>query len=212
MNDVLKTILETQAVHTEDGEMLPLHSHLPEFEARVLQFWAKQCAPHSVLEIGLGYGISSLYISDVLAVLEHDVAYHILDPFQESGFKNIGLLNLDRAGYAGTYTFQSLESELALPQFLAQGKRFDFIFIDGNHEFEHVFVDYFYSHRLLNPKGIIVFDDIHMEDILRVTQHLSQSGQYQKLILPSQFDNRQTRLRRLAGYAEMRIGAFIRTG
>lgn len=50
-------------------------------------------------------------------------------------------------------------SEFALPKFLSDSEKFDFIYIDGNHTFNAVMCDIIYSHKLINKEGIIVFDD-----------------------------------------------------
>jgi hypothetical protein len=42
---------------------------------------------------------------------------------------------------------------------------FDFIFIDGLHRFDHVFVDLFYAHRLLKPAGVVVLDDAFADSV-----------------------------------------------
>ena len=42
---------------------------------------------------------------------------------------------------------------------LDKGERFDMIYIDGSHEFDEVFVDAYYSYRLLSPGGIMLLDD-----------------------------------------------------
>jgi Methyltransferase domain len=46
-----------------------------------------------------------------------------------------------------------------LPRLLEANERYDFIYIDGSHLFENVFVDAFYCARLLNDGGFIAFDD-----------------------------------------------------
>jgi predicted O-methyltransferase YrrM len=50
-------------------------------------------------------------------------------------------------------------SEFALPRLLSLGEKFDFIYVDGNHTFDAVMCDAIYSHQLLTPGGIIIFDD-----------------------------------------------------
>jgi hypothetical protein len=38
-------------------------------------------------------------------------------------------------------------------------------FIDGNHRFDHVFVDLFYIDRLLKPSGVVVLDDCFLNSV-----------------------------------------------
>ncbi|MBV9582345.1 MAG: class I SAM-dependent methyltransferase [Chloroflexi bacterium] len=56
----------------------------------------------------------------------------------------------------------SARSELMLPQLLAEGRRFDLAFVDGNHRFDGVFVDLFYLLRLVRPGGVIILDDYQL--------------------------------------------------
>ena len=66
MNTVLSRILETQTVRTSTGQELPLHSHVEQIEGELLERWISDYKPMSVLEIGLAYGISALYICDAI--------------------------------------------------------------------------------------------------------------------------------------------------
>ena len=58
-------------------------------------------------------------------------------------------------------------SEIALPQFLKEGRTFDLGFIDGNHRFDAVLLDLFYLGRLVRRGGIVVLDDYNMPGIKR---------------------------------------------
>jgi hypothetical protein len=59
------------------------------------------------------------------------------------------------------------ESQIALPRFLSEGRRFDLAIVDGNHRFDAVFLDLFYLGRLLRPGGIVFLDDYHLPAIAR---------------------------------------------
>lgn len=47
----------------------------------------------------------------------------------------------------------------ALAQLISRGEKFDFIYIDGSHEAADVLTDAVMSFPLLNPGGIMIFDD-----------------------------------------------------
>lgn len=57
-------------------------------------------------------------------------------------------------------TFCIEPSELALPNL--ETDPLDLVLIDGSHAFPHVFIDYFYSSRLLAVGGVMVIDDVHL--------------------------------------------------
>src|SRR5207249_2385064 len=48
---------------------------------------------------------------------------------------------------------------LVLPRLLAEDRRFGLIYVDGSHIFEDVFVDAYFSARLLTEDGYLLFDD-----------------------------------------------------
>src|SRR5207248_1052002 len=55
------------------------------------------------------------------------------------------------------------ESQLVLPRMVAEGRSFDFAFVDGNHRFDRVFLDLAYVGRLLHPGAVVFVDDLHCE-------------------------------------------------
>jgi predicted O-methyltransferase YrrM len=142
MNTVLAELLATGQVKTPQGEPRSLHSHLPLLEGELLQMWLVAYAPVRLVEIGLAYGVSSLFISEALAN-RSGIQYHIIDPHQSTQWENVGKTNLDRAGFSGRYILHQELSELCLPRMLAQGLAFDFAFLDGFHTFDHALVDFF---------------------------------------------------------------------
>ena len=123
------------------------------------------------LEIGCAYGISSLFIC-LSAEGRCNFSHTIIDPFQFSQWKGIGVNNLKLAGVQN-YKLVEKKSEFALPELLEKGEgKFDFIFIDGWHTFDHTLVDCFYSTRLLRVGGILVIDDVAYPSVARVVNYL----------------------------------------
>ena len=54
---------------------------------------------------------------------------------------------------------------------IEDGRAFEFAFVDGSHEFENVFVDFYYLYKLLEMGGIIAFHDANRFSI-RKALHL----------------------------------------
>ena len=129
---------------------------------RFIQHLMRERRPERTLEIGLAYGASTLVFC-----AEHQQAgragqkQHIaIDPFQpRHWYDEAGIFAIERAGLSSYLDARSEFSEFVLPRLLEAGDRFDFIYVDGSHLFENVFVDAFYGTRLLNTGGIIAFDD-----------------------------------------------------
>jgi len=70
------------------------------------------------------------------------VHHTIIDAFQSTYFNNIGVGNLKKANL-NIYDLIEAYTEIALPQLLSDVKKYDFCFIDGNHTFDRVLVDFF---------------------------------------------------------------------
>ena len=115
------------------------------------------------IEVGLALGISALFLCQ--AVLERGGRHVAIDPFQRESWNGAGLRALHDAGVEEVVEVIEEESQLALPRLVAEGRRFDFAFIDGDHRFEGVFLDLYYMTRLLEPGGLMVVDDVWMPSV-----------------------------------------------
>jgi predicted O-methyltransferase YrrM len=137
----------------------------------------------TVLEIGLGHGISAMYIGCALlgATARHHVA---LDPNQTSGFDRRGLRNLASAGVLDAVRFIEEPSHAALPELEREGFACDFAFLDGGHLFDHTMLELFYCDRMLRPGGLLVFDDMHLKAVRRVVRYAISARGYSDISLP----------------------------
>lgn len=211
MNDVLSQILQSRTLTAPDGSQLPLHSELPPLEGGVMQLWLEEFRPGKLLEIGLAYGISSLYILDTVSGwdLEH---YDIIDAFQSGEWLGIGRKNLLDAGYEGYFDLHEELSEICLPRFLQQKRQYDFAYIDGWHSFDHVMVEFFYINRMLGTGGVVVFDDVHLPSLQKLLRYIANYPCYEPLVLPEEVRNSlQARVRQAAGVPSCRLAGFRKT-
>lgn len=137
-------------------------------EGEALARWIVREKAVRTIEIGLGYGFSTLYICEGLIRSGSAEARHVaLDPHQAGRFASCGLQVLRDAGVGYLVEHHAEVSQLALPVFLREGRRFDLAFVDGNHRFDAVFLDLFYLGRLLPKGGVIVLDDYNLPGIRR---------------------------------------------
>lgn len=137
-------------------------------EGAALAGWVRRESAAQTLEVGLGYGISSLYICEALVDVGDVHARHVaIDPFQSTRFADCALQFLEDAGVGPMVEYYDARSEIVLPRFVAEGRQFDLAFVDGNHRFDAVFVDLFYLGRLVRPGGIIVLDDYQLRGVRR---------------------------------------------
>lgn len=186
MNAVLDRILSTQTV--SDGAVtLPLrHPDFPALpvaldaaEGRLLTRIIEDIRPAATLEIGMAYGVSTLFICDALSTLGHPAHHIAIDPFQSTQWKGIGVRNVADAGYARLFELREERSELALPRLLERGTTIDFAFVDGWHTFDQVMVEFFYLDRMLRPGGVIAFDDADRRSVNRVVRYAINYPNYE---------------------------------
>lgn len=195
-------------VRAADGEELPLHSHIPLLECQMIQAWLRDCQPQRLLEIGMAYAISTLAICEAIA-WERVNYYHVIDPFQRTIWRSIGLLNLEEAGYAEAITWHEASSAEALPKLRHAGMRFDFALIDGSHEEVDVLRDARDVHALLEENGLVVFDDIQLPGVIAGVEYLKSHLGYVQLALPEPFARATpVRVRRLNKLPESRVVAL----
>src|SRR5206468_1182327 len=89
-----------------------------------------------ILEIGLGVGGSAVIMLDAT-----EANLVTVDSLQTTLFKNRGVDNLKRAGVWDRVEFLGESSVTALHRLLLDQRRFDFVYIDGDHRFDTAFVD-----------------------------------------------------------------------
>ncbi len=168
VEDVIRNLLEPESVTARlDGKshtILPVG--IPPAEGEALRDWVVRAGAASTIEIGLGYGISALYICAGLLANGHSDPRHLaLDPNQTRRFSDIALQAIDDAGLTDMFELQREDSQLALPRLVAEGRSFDFAFVDSNHRFDGVFVDLMYLARLVRGGGFVFLDDYELPGV-----------------------------------------------
>jgi predicted O-methyltransferase YrrM len=188
MNAVLERILNSETV-TDGDQTFPLrHVDFPQLpvhmdlrEGAFLAEIIAQVRPAVSLEIGMAYGVSTLYICEALARLGTPVQHIVADPFQRTQWRGIGLRNVAEAGYSSLIDFREERSEYLLPRLAAAGTRLDFALVDGWHTFDQVMVEFVYLDRMLRPGGVIAFDDADRRGVSRVIRYALNIPGYEVL-------------------------------
>lgn len=149
-----------------EGRVFPIAVSAAEGEE--LREWVVREGATRTIEIGLGYGISALFVCEGLLANDDAAARHVaVDPYQATRFANCGLQVLDEAGLTELVEFHAEESQTALPRLLSEGRTFDLAFVDGNHRFDGVFLDLVYLGRLVRAGGILFVDDYQLPAVAR---------------------------------------------
>ena len=166
---ITRLVRDGTAVARSDGTvhtLFPVAASAAEGEA--LQNWVTRVGASRTIEVGLGYGISALFVCEGLLTNGDATARHVvIDPYQPTRFGNCGLQFLDEAGVTEMVEYRAEESQVVLPRFLSEGRRFDLAFVDGNHRFDGVFLDLVYLGRLVHPGGVVFVDDYQLAAVAR---------------------------------------------
>jgi predicted O-methyltransferase YrrM len=168
---IARLVRDGHAIARSDGtthRLFPVAASAAEGEA--LREWVTREGARRTIEIGLGYGISTLFLCEGLLTDAEPTARHVvIDPHQSTRFANCGLQFLEEAGLAYLVEYHAEQSQIALPQFLSEGRGFDLAFVDGNHRFDGVFVDLVYLGRLIRAGGVVFVDDYQLPAVERAT-------------------------------------------
>ena len=180
MKQIIDEIFETGRVVGRSGQIHKLHSAIDREEGEFLFSIIKEDpAIRKTLEVGCGYGLSSLYICAAIRNRE-DASHTIIDPFQNTQWDGVGIFNLEKAGIDFFNLFE-IKSEFALPQLLKHNQgQYDLIFIDGWHTFDHTLLDCFYATRLLRVGGVLTIDDLSFPSVKRVVDFLKNYPCYEE--------------------------------
>jgi predicted O-methyltransferase YrrM len=193
--DLLDRIYATNRVEAEDGTAVsPFPSGIPREHANELMRLVREHGLTRTLETGMAYGVSTLAVGSVHQ--ERGEGTHIaIDPGQNTHFKGIGRLNVERAGLADRVRVLVERADAALPRLREEGIRLDFGLIDGRHLFDFVLLDFFYIDRMLDVGGLMVFHDTWKPGVAEVAAFVSANRAYERL---PQVDHGLTVMRKLA--------------
>lgn len=184
MNPIIEEIYRTKVVRDALGNEYPLTSGIDSAEGDYLSgIISSDMSIHNTLEVGCGYGLSSLYICDALRQ-RADPSHTIIDPNEMSLCHGVGVAQLQRAGIS-FFELITEPSELALPALLRQRSAgFDLIFIDGWHTFDHVMLDMYYANLLVRNDGYIVMDDCQWASVSAAVSYYLSYPAYTALLEP----------------------------
>jgi predicted O-methyltransferase YrrM len=146
-------------------------------EGAELRRLVQENSVRNTLEVGLAYGFSTIWIMDALPP---DGSHTAIDPFQHSEWSGVGARQASRLT-GRSFTLIEERSIHALPELIRAGRRFGLIFIDGNHRFDDVLVDFHLCDQLLEVGGIMAFDDLRMPSVRSVVNFVASNCAYERL-------------------------------
>jgi predicted O-methyltransferase YrrM len=175
----------TSSVRNKDNEILKFHSAITPREGFHLYDLISQNKFRNILEVGMAYGTSALYMAQALANNNlQGSKLTSIDPFQSTQWNSIGVLNIQRAGLSDFHQIIEESSHIALPRILSEIEKqklenlqFDLIFIDGMHLFDYTLVDMFYAFKMLRVGGLLVIDDIRHPGVSKCISYITSNYQ-----------------------------------
>jgi predicted O-methyltransferase YrrM len=186
--DILRSMYrgESQMGTDEAKHELDKSIRIPVEEGLWLYHLCLENKAQRTLEVGVGYGFSTLYF---LAAAAKTAARHTsIDRSESTGSHGIGIANVRKAGMDGVFRFLEEASATAIPQLAKEGLQFDVIFLDGNHRFDYILADFALSTLVCKQNGIIVFDDMWMPSVRKVASFV-RSNRKDFTEIPTQVEN-----------------------
>jgi predicted O-methyltransferase YrrM len=144
----------------------------------------RKIKPKRTLEIGLAYGFSTMYF--LAAIKANAMGSHVaMDPFQITLWHGIGLKKAQEMGMDRSLRFIQEKDVFGLPALAREGLQFEVIFIDGNHRFDNVLLDFTLSDYVCVKGGYIILDDLWMPSIRKAVSFIeSNRSDYQRQDTP----------------------------
>jgi predicted O-methyltransferase YrrM len=178
---ILDEALTAGRVQHPNGEYRKVGANISRENSHALQRFILQRRPRLVVEIGMGYGVSTLTI---LSGLEQNGNGRLISIDPYTGWPTgrlVALHQVKRSGVSHLHEHMHECSYSALPKLLAAGARPDLIYIDGNHNFDYVFTDFFFADKLLSAGGVVGFNDAGWRSVYKVIRFISRYRKYHEL-------------------------------
>ena len=144
----------------------------------------RKVKPIRTLEIGIAYGFSTMYF--LAAIKANGMGSHVaMDPLEITYWHGIGLKKVQEMGMDRSFRFIQEKSFLELPGLAREGLHFEVIFIDGNHRFDDVLLDFTLSDYVCAKGGYIILDDLWMPSIRKAVSFIeSNRSDYERQDTP----------------------------
>jgi predicted O-methyltransferase YrrM len=179
--DLLTHMYTVQRLKGTDGEAEPGLTRIGPLQGAVLHRLVRQTGAVRTLEIGFAYGYSTVWLLDALPPGGRHVA---VDPHERAMYAGVGLHQVQLLGATAAFEWRPAFSIHALSDAIRAGERYDLIFIDGNHRFDDVLVDFYLADQALRPGGIMAFDDMWMPSVRTAVSFVASNRSYQPVTQP----------------------------
>lgn len=165
----LESLYRGEPQRAADGEMRELHAgtKIHYDKGAVLHDLHDRIRPDLSLETGLAYGYSTLFVLG--SMIREGYGHHLaMDPYQMHSYHGVGTQHARELGVPERFTFLEEDSATALTRLHAEGRRAQWIFVDGDHRFDGALLDFVLGARMLDEGGVIILDDVWMKSVSKV--------------------------------------------
>jgi predicted O-methyltransferase YrrM len=128
----------------------------------------------------MNYGVASLAILTALEELGSGRLVTI-DPFQSVVWRNAGRLAVKQAGLDHRHEMIERPSHLGLPALVDRRLSADFAYVDGWRTFDGVLLDFLFVDQLLEPGGVVAFNDCDFPSVDLVIRFIQTHRRYREL-------------------------------
>lgn len=169
---------ETEAVRALlAGARVPGQPFTPDDEGDLLFDLIRKNGFRDCLEIGFYTGSTALFMAAAVAEGGHVTSASVDDEATVAA----GRARLAAAGLADRHTHIAGDSTCILPKMRADGRRFDFVYMDGWKTLDHLTFEVFAVNEMLATGGAIVFDDTNMPSVRDVIRLMIRNYGYEEI-------------------------------
>jgi predicted O-methyltransferase YrrM len=130
--------------------------------------------PQKTLEIGFAYGFSNLFF--LVSIKSNNGGSHTaMDPFEEIYWHGIGLKKTEEHNMDPFFQFIPDYDMFAIPELAEKNQKFDVIFMDGDHRFDYVLLDFTLCDHIISDNGYIILHDSSMPSIKKAVKFIKKN-------------------------------------
>jgi predicted O-methyltransferase YrrM len=179
--DYLKRMYDSNLAEDLNGKDFQIDAvtRISQEQGNALFQLAKQPNVSQCLEIGFAYGFSTIHILEGL-LGKAGSSHTAIDPFEDIYWGGVGLKAVQNLGFDNFKWIKDLSIH-AITNFIQVKHKFDYIYIDGNHRFDDILVDFYLSDQVLNINGFLILDDMWMKSTLLVKKFISTNRDYEEI-------------------------------
>jgi len=179
---VLQEVFLQNTVEHPDGKKIKCVANINRENSNALFNTVLNRRPKLVVEIGMAYGVSTLTILSALRNCDNGGRLISIDPYIGWPTGRLVALNqVRRARHEAAHEHLHEPSYSGLVRLIHGGSDADFVYIDGNHNFDYAFTDFFLADKLIKQNGIIGFNDCGWRSVFRVIQFLKRYRRYEEI-------------------------------